>query len=186
MQKEQVDVIFLDINMPEINGLSLLNLVENPPMVVFTTAYPEYAVPSYEYDAVDYLLKPFSLERFLKACQKVRERYVKSSVIQEEPILNIKADRKIHRLAWRDIFYLQAYGDYVKIKTKDGWIVPKARLIELETMLPPGQYLRTHRAYIVNPTHVKLLEGNQLLISKDHIPISKSHREQVLQFLGMS
>lgn len=171
--------------MPEIDGLSLLNILERPPMVIFTTAYPEYAVPSYDYDAVDYLLKPFSLERFLKACQKAKDRLATQAPHQEEAILNIKADRKIHRLAWSDIRYLQAYGDYVKIKTQKGWIVPKAKLQDLEALLPPGLYLRTHRAFVVNPKHIQLLEGNQLVIDEESIPISKSHKEKVHRFLGI-
>ena len=187
LHSQQVDLLFLDINMPKINGLSLIHLLEPIPLIVFTTAYPEYAVQSYEFDAVDYLLKPFGPDRFQKAVDKVRDRLQIKPVEEEAEgaFLVVKADRKTYRLAYQDIDYFQAYGDYVKIRTSNGWIVPKTTLAKLEQELQGETFLRTHRTFIVNAIKVQYLEGNQLSIKEDKIPISKAYKEKVLQKLGM-
>lgn len=183
LKHQQVDLLFLDINMPTLDGLAFLSLLEDPPMVIFTTAYAEYAVKSYEYAAVDYLLKPFGLPRFLKAIQKVKQQA--AATVTPETFFTVRADRKTYRIPYQDTLFLEAYGDYVKIHTSKEVLVPKIKLSTLQNKLPQPPFLKTHRAYIINTNKVDFLEGNQLAIEEYKVPISKSFREVVLQFLNM-
>ena len=184
LQNNQVDLLFLDINMPNLDGLQFLSLLDNPPLVIFTTAYAEYAVKSYEFAAVDYLLKPFGLPRFLKAIQKVKQQ-LSSGPGAESTFFTVRADRKIYRVPFKETLFLEAYGDYVKIHTTKDLLVPKVKLSTLQDLLPEPPFLKTHRAYIVNTNKIDFLEGNQLAIGSYKIPISKSLREAVLQFLNV-
>lgn len=183
LKKNAVDLLFLDINMPTLDGLAFLSLLEHPPLVIFTTAYAEYAVKSYEFAAVDYLLKPFGLPRFLKAIQKVKQ--LQSSPALPETFFTIRADRKVYRIPFNETLFLEAYGDYVKIHTTKELLVPKTKLSTLYEMLPQPPFLKTHRAYLINMDKVDFLEGNQLAIGSYKIPISKSLRAPVLQTLNM-
>ncbi|MEM6376922.1 MAG: LytTR family DNA-binding domain-containing protein [Bacteroidota bacterium] len=184
LQNNQIDLLFLDINMPNLDGLQFLSLIENPPLVIFTTAYAEYAVKSYEFAAIDYLLKPFGLPRFLKAIQKAKQQ-LSLGTGGESTFFTVRADRKIYRVPFKDTLFLEAYGDYVKIHTTKDLLVPKSKLSALQELLPAPPFLKTHRAYIVNTDKIDFLEGNQLAIGTHKIPISKSLRETVLQFLNM-
>ncbi len=184
LKKNKVDLLFLDINMPTIDGLAFLSLLDHPPLVIFTTAYPEYAVKSYEYAAVDYLLKPFGLPRFLKAIQKIKQLH--SEIRSPETFFTIRANRKVYRIPFKETLFLEAYGDYVKIHTTKELLVPKTKLSTLYEILPQPPFLKTHRAYLINTDKVDFLEGNQLAIGPHKIPISKSLREKVLQVLNMS
>lgn len=179
-----VDLLFLDINMPDLTGLGLLRLLKQDVMVIFTTAYAEYAVESYEYQAVDYLLKPFGLDRFLLAIEKARTRHSDSPISDE--VLILKADRKIYRIPYADLLFLEAYGDYVKVHTNEQIIVPKIRLNQLEAALPAPLFIRTHRAFLVNTSKVGIIEGNQLSIQNHTIPVSRQHKEMVYKALGLN
>jgi len=181
LRKQAVDLLFLDINMPELTGLNLLRTLPDPPLTILTTAYPEYAVESYEFEVVDYLLKPFSLPRFLQALQKAESRI--QSAPTPEQFLSVRADRKLHRLPYADIYMLQAFGDYVKINTREGILVPKATLSELEERLPVPPFMRVHRAWIVNRHYVDYLEGNQVMVQQTAVPVSKAYREEVVRWL---
>lgn len=184
LRKQSVDLLFLDINMPDLNGLSLLRTLDSPPLTILTTAYPEYGAESYEFDVVDYLLKPISLERFLKALGKAENRRTKAPSIGDPGTLTVKADRKIYRIPHEDIYYLQAYGDYVRIITAQQNYLPKTTLSELENRLPQPAFFRVHRTYLVNRQHVSYLEGNHLQVGEDQIPVSKAYRESVLQWIS--
>lgn len=181
LRKQAVDLLFLDINMPDLTGLNLLRTLSHQPLTVLTTAYSEYAVESYEFEVVDYLLKPFSLPRFLQALQKAESR------LQTQPMqnqfLSVRADRKLHRLPYEDIYALQAFGDYVKINTREGTLAPKATLSELEQRLPSPPFMRVHRAWIVNRHYVEYLEGNQVMVQQTAVPVSKAFREEVVRWL---
>lgn len=181
LQKHPIDLLFLDIQMPELSGIGLLKTLHQPPLTVLTTAFPDYAVESYELDVVDYLLKPFSLERLLQSLQKVKTRLYETT--NEQPFLSIKADRKIYRIPTSDVLYLQAFGDYVKIITPNGQYVPKTTLSELENRLPSPPFIRVHRAFLVNRVHLEYLEGNQVFIRGQSIPVSKAYREEIIQWL---
>lgn len=182
LQNHPIDLLFLDIQMPALTGISLLKALTNPPPTILTTAYPEYAVESYELEVVDYLLKPFSLERVLQSLQKVKSRV--SVLTKEQDFLSIKADRKIFRIPIQDILVMQAFGDYVKIITQQGQFVPKTTLSDLEKRLPIPPFMRVHRTWIVNRSKIEFMEGNQLFLGKHSIPVSKAYRDQVLQWLG--
>jgi len=187
LQENPVDLIFLDINMPELDGIGLVGLLQQQPMIIFTSAYPEYAVESYELSALDYLLKPFSLTRFLKAVQKAQTVHQNQNSSNQEEVdhLVVRADRKIYRIPYNQIIFLQAYGDYVKIRTEKEWIVPKVTLVELEQQLLGGPFLRTHRAYLINQLKVDYIEGNQIALQNEKVPISKSYKDMVLSKFGI-
>jgi len=181
LRKQTVDLLFLDINMPDLSGLHLLRTLPHPPLTILTTAYPEYAVESYEFEVVDYLLKPFSLPRFLQALQKAESRLQPTP--GHDQFLSVRADRKLHRLPHEDIYVLQAFGDYVKINTREGTLAPKTTLSELEQRLPGPPFMRVHRAWIVNRNYVEYLEGNQVMVQQTAVPVSKAYREEVVRWL---
>jgi len=186
LQQHPVDLIFLDINMPELSGINLVKALSHPPLVIFTTAFSDYAVEGFELDAVDYLVKPFSKERFLKAVQKAGLFLEKNTHHNPNPThLTLKADRKIYRVALDDIHYCQAYGDYVKVITADKQFLPKTTLAKLMEQLPPAQFLRVHRSYVIAWSKVAYMEGNQLKIDDILIPVGQQYREQVLSRLQL-
>ena len=175
----EVDLIFLDINMPKLSGISFAKSLKNPPLIIFVTAYPEFAVEGFELDALDYLLKPFSFERFLKATKKVEDRLKKQAPAKSDSIL-IKSDKKLYKVAIQDILYLQAYGDYVKVFTKQKLIVTKRRLSNLEQELPDEFFQRIHRSYIVALDAVEFIEGNQVYINDTKLPIAATYHQNFL------
>ncbi|MCP3928465.1 MAG: response regulator transcription factor [Bacteroidetes bacterium] len=190
LQKNEVDVLFLDINMPQLSGISLMKALPHPPAVVFITAYPEYAVEGFELEAVDYLLKPFSFERFIKAVQKVQERlnWQQNHTVntEESDHLIIKVDKKLYRLRFPDIQYLQAYGDYVKVFATQETLLTKERLSNLEEMLPNEQFLRIHRSYIISLNAIQFIEGNQVQIGTTKLPVGQKYRESLLNWMQMN
>ncbi|WP_226391009.1 LytR/AlgR family response regulator transcription factor [Penaeicola halotolerans] len=180
LEKESVDLLFLDINMPKLSGLSLLKSLQHPPMVIFTTAYDQYAIEGYELDVVDFLLKPFSFERFVKAvskAQKLQAQHSPSSTIL------VKADKKLYQVNHADILYIQAWGDYVKLFTKDKSLVLSESLKSIEERIPSGLFMRVHKSYIVAKSAIAYLEGNQLSVAGVMIPIGASYKESVVQKL---
>ena len=182
LQRESVDLIFLDIHMPELSGIKLAKALPEPPLLIFTTAYPEYAVEGFELDATDYLVKPFSRERFLKAVQKAGKQLGQEQPSHADPgFLTLKADRKIFRIAHEDILFAQAYGDYVKLQTSSQQLTPKITLARLLQQLPQEQFLRVHRSYLIAWQKVSYMEGNQLKIGETLIPVGQQYREAVLQ-----
>ncbi len=190
LQNKEVDVLFLDINMPQLSGISLMKALPHPPAVVFITAYPEYAVEGFELEAVDYLLKPFSFERFIKAVQKVQERlnWQQNHTVntEESDHLIIKVDKKLYRLRFPDIQYLQAYGDYVKVFATQETLLTKERLSNLEEMLPNEQFLRIHRSYIISLNAIQFIEGNQVQIGTTKLPVGQKYRESLLNWMQMN
>lgn len=186
LQKQQIDLILLDINMPELSGLALIRSLARPPKVIFTTAYPEYAVEGFEVEAVDYLVKPIAPERFLKAVEKAHRLQPTTTVngAEEPRHLLIKADRKIYRLPLEELLYLQAYGDYVKIVCQDKTITPKEKLSNLEQLLPEQNFLKIHRSYIIALDKVEYMEGNLVFINGQSIPVAQVNRELLLQKLA--
>ncbi len=189
LEKEDIHIVFLDINMPKLSGISMIRTLENPPEIIFTTAYPEFAVEGFELDAVDYLIKPFSFERFMKSVNKASKRYemqVKKSVdaaIEDSSFLMVKADGKIYRLQLSEILSLEALGDYVKIHTPAGIITTHDTLKNLEQSLPEALFLRVHRSYIIALDKIRFLEGNRLRIGEQDIPVGQSYREKLLNHL---
>ncbi len=185
LKKDQIDLLFLDINMPKLSGISLLKSLSNPPMVIFTTAYPEYAVEGFELEAVDYLLKPFSIERFIKAVHKAEEKYNNNKLQNASEgntgFLIVKADKKLYKLNFRDIIRLQAYGDYVRIYTKEKSLITKERLANLEKELPNNHFIRIHRSHIISQDKIEFIEGNMVKVGEEKLPVSLSYRESLMK-----
>src|SRR5258708_6320100 len=193
IQQHQPDLIFLDVQMPKINGFEMLELVENPPAVIFTTAFDDYAIKAFENHAVDYLLKPFSKDRFEKAIRKWMEHRNNVSSNDKRELLEtaslqpqqsqrivVKTGKKIKKIPADDIQYLEAADDYVKIHTKDGAFLKNKTMAHFEQVLDPQKFVRTHRSYIVNVQLVTRLDPYEkesytaLLKTGMHVPVSKA------------
>lgn len=181
---DPVDLIFLDINLPGLSGMQLMRLVANPPVVIFTTAYSEYAVEAFEVNAFDYLVKPISLERFLTSVNRVRtlldDRHKDKTDVHWW--INIKEGRRIYHLHTSEILYLQAYGDYVRVFTREQTIMTKHTLSSIKEQLPVS-FIQVHRSFIVNTGVIQFLEGNMLIVRDKKIPVSDSYREELIRFL---
>lgn len=195
LRTSQVDLIFLDINLPVISGLSFLKSLSHPPMVIFTTAYPEYAVEGFEADAVDYLVKPFSFERFLKAVNKAFDRMdflhsktsLPTSTVQETPgFIILRADKKVYKVNFPDILYLEATGDYVKVFTTDKCLVVHETVKNILEQLPSEQFIRVHKSFIVPLKRIKFIEGNQVSIDGKMIPVGLVFRDRLMKTLQAS
>lgn len=187
LKAQPVDLIFLDINMPQIKGTDLLRIIKNPPKVILTTAYPEYALEGYELDVVDYLLKPIQFERFLKAINKVSEvaKVTEEPEIKKETgdFIYFRCDRKMVKVLLSDILYVESMKDYIKVFTRDGQIVTKQSMASLEEMLPDHQFIRAHRSFIVSLSKVKSFTSELIEVGNTEVPIGKLYRQTTLKSL---
>lgn len=180
-KENPVDLIFLDIKMPDISGFELLKELDEKPLVIFTTAYTEHAVKSYELDAVDYLLKPFSLERFVKACSKATdslELRVKNKV-QKIDFLYVKSGFEQIKVFFNEILFIESSGNYMVFMLANSRILSRLTMKEVLELLPETDFLRTHRSFIVSKNQVSKIERNQLHIGKHIIPIGNMFLHQV-------
>ncbi|MCC8410566.1 LytTR family DNA-binding domain-containing protein [Mucilaginibacter sp. UR6-1] len=186
LQHNKVDLIFLDIKMPDISGIDFMNSLVNAPMVVFTTAYSEHAVKSFELNAVDYLLKPFSLARFLKACNKALELYElrnKQHPLDVPESIFIKDGYEQIKVAINDILFLEASGNYIKIHLGDGSLLSTRNTInEMMLMLPAKSFIRTHRAYVVARNKISKFDRYQVYINKHIVPIGATYSQCLNEF----
>lgn len=185
LQQETVDILFLDINMPKLSGLSLLKTMRQKPNVIITTAYPEYAVEGFELSVTDYLLKPFSLERFLTAVSKVQQQAKNNPTILETieedttKTLFVKSDKKIIKLDLKEITHVEAYGNYIKIFTNIMVLTPQTLTEFLEKL--PSNFIRIHKSFAINFHQLKLIDGNQVVLQNEtKLPIGKSYRKIIL------
>lgn len=186
IQNEQVDLMFLDIQMPQLTGLEFVRSMTQLPLVIFTTAYAEYALESYEIDAVDYLVKPIGLEQFLKAINKAQDRYDQEN--EEKGGADhffVKADKKLVKLFYDDILYIEGLKDYVIIRTNNGRVITLQTMKSLEAKLANKNFKRVHRSYILNKSKIKALLGNVVEImeggKEKHIPIGKNYRDELFE-----
>ncbi|TAJ04386.1 DNA-binding response regulator [Marinilabiliaceae bacterium JC017] len=195
----EIDLLFLDIQMPDITGLDFLRSLDRKPLVIITTAFKEYAYDSYEFDVVDYLLKPFSFERLLKAVHKAHDMFQKSSTPeqplepeQEEPnfhedYLVIRADRKYYKINFDNLIYVEGQKAYVTFHSEgQKRVTALASLKELEEKLPSGQFIRIHKSYIVSISKIESLEGNLVEVAGQQLPVGKSYRHNVDKLFGLS
>ncbi|WP_299107292.1 LytTR family DNA-binding domain-containing protein [uncultured Tenacibaculum sp.] len=188
LEKETIDVMFLDINMPKLSGISLLKSIKDRPEVIITTAYPEYAIEGFELSVTDYLLKPFSLERFLQAVTKVRKKTMVtqpsiSPVAPKEQSLFVKSDKKTIKLNLEEITHVEAYGNYIKIFTDEMILTPLTLSEFLEKL--SDDFIRIHKSYVVNFYYLKLIDGNQFVLRNNvKLPIGKSYRKLVSEKIG--
>jgi two-component system LytT family response regulator len=192
LQQQEVDLIFLDIRMPQLNGNDFIKALSAPPKVIFTTAYPEYALEGFELNAVDYLVKPVRFERFLKAVHKAYavaniKQAVESVMPEEkktEPFVYFRADRKMIKVMLDDVLYIESMKDYIKIITKQGTVITKQSISSVEAMLPEKEFIRVHRSYIVSLSKVNSFTSELIEIEKSEIPIGKLYRNEVMKVLG--
>lgn len=183
LSRHNIQLIFLDINLPRLSGINFLKTLSHPPLVIFTTAYPEYAVEGFELDAVDYLVKPFSFERFLKAVNKAADKLGQAEAIpaNEKPatFIFLKADKKVYKVDFEDIYYIESMGDYAKVITKQGKYVVNNTLKNLLEELPAIEFLRVHKSFIIAKSKIIFFEGNYVKVSDKEIPIGASYREEI-------
>ncbi|MCW3116181.1 MAG: DNA-binding response regulator [Chitinophagaceae bacterium] len=184
----EVQLIFLDINLPGLSGISFLKTLTHSPLVILTTAYPEFAVVGFELDAIDYLLKPFSFERFLKAVNKALTRLdgVSKKIADEknmDPFIFLKAGKKVHKIDFEKILYLEATGDYVKVFTSDSQYIVNNTLKSLQEELPYSDFIRVHKSYIISRDKIKFVEGNYIKIGNIDIPIGAAYRDDIFGWL---
>lgn len=187
LQKAPIDLLFLDINMPKLSGISLLKSLRETPEVIITTAYPEYAVEGFELSVTDYLLKPFSIERFLQAVMKVQQKLENptskvevTTITSEEKFVFVKSDKKIIKLNFEDIFHIEAYGNYIKIFTDEMILTPQTLSDFIEKL--SDDFVRIHKSYAINFNKLKLIDGNQIILENTvKLPIGKLYRKEVLE-----
>lgn len=187
---KKVDLIFLDINMPEINGLSFAKSINKDIKVIFTTAYREYAADGFDLQAVDYLLKPISFKRFSQAItkftgEKIIENKETSYEIQlsKNDFIFVRSDRKMIKIDFQDIFYIESLSDYIKIHTTEKTIVTRETISNIEAKLPNKDFIRVHRSYLIALTKIESFTNEYIEINKISIPISRSYKKGILEIL---
>lgn len=183
LQKEPVDLLFLDIKMPDISGIDLFNSLSKKPMVIFTTAYSEHAVAGFELDAIDYLLKPFSLARFLKSCNKAFELYNFRNATEAPDHLYIKTGYEQVKVMYDEIMYVEATGNYVNFVLRDKNVLSRSTFIEAMNLLPQDKFVRVHRSYVVAINKIDKVEKNQVTINKIAIPVSEAYNDNLVTAL---
>lgn len=189
LKTQEVDVMFLDIRLPGMSGLHFLRTLTDPPLVVLTTAYAEYAVESYEFSVIDYLLKPISFDRFSKAVSKIEDGRLYSLTAREQEHVHedhifVKSNSKFFKVNFSEIVYVQGMKDYLKIHTPEYTLVTHQTMNELEKMLPSRQFLRVHKSYIVAIAHIRSIYGNSIELGKLTIPIGINYKETVMALVG--
>lgn len=181
LAKQPASLIFLDINLPRLSGIGFLKTLSHPPLVIFTTAYPEFAAEGFELDAIDYLVKPFSFERFLKAVNKALEKLERKTPDKAvvPASIFIKSDKKVYKINLDDILYLEALDDYVKLVTVQVNYLVNDTLKSLQEELPASHFMRVHKSYIIAKNSIVFFEGNYVRIGEKDIPIGASYREEI-------
>lgn len=198
LQEEQVDLIFLDIEMPELTGIQFLNILKHQPLVIFTTAYPDYALEGFNQDAVDYLLKPIPFDRFLKAVTKAQERLQRdngknhqsvpatpapAAPAHEQDFMFVKADYKTIRVDFKDILWIEGLKDYIIIQTKEQKIITLLSMNKMMEKLSDAKFLRVHRSFIVSLQKIDSIEKSRIRIGNKEIPIGEVYKEQFLKWV---
>jgi len=199
LKSNQIDLLFLDIQMPDISGLDFLKTLNRQPYIIFTTAFKDYAIEGYEHNTVDYLLKPFSFERFLKAVNKLAEidrkgktgMEIKPDMVYYRPektentYLTIRADRKLYKVNFDDLFFIEGQQAYVTFHTRERRITALMAMKELENSLPSSRFIRIHKSFIVAIKYIDSLEGNQVGICGKKLPVGRSYREKVTRIFNI-
>lgn len=192
MEEREIDAIFIDINMPDLNGLDFVRSLQNPPMVVFTTAYQEYAVEGYKVDAIDYLLKPFGMSDVLRAADKVKRQYdllhtASLSPVDEDDALFLKTECKVVRILISQIIYVEGMSEYLRIHFSDQPkpIVVLLSMKKMEERLPKNDFMRIHKSYIINLHHILEINRSKVVLDDaDEIPVGDSYREKLNEYIS--
>jgi len=191
LANDNIDILFIDINMPVMSGISFIKTLKNPPQVIFTTAYKEFAVDAFDLAACDYLLKPFSLERFMIAVDKAVERLQAKPSLQEniasssEDSIFVRADGKIYKIMQSDVLFAEASGNYTRIVTTNNIFMPAMTFSAAEALLPEKIFIRVHRSFIINKNRISHIEGNRVYVGKNEIPIGSNYKEAFLKEIGL-
>lgn len=188
INQHHIDLVFLDINMPEISGISFAKSINSDIKIIFTTAYRDYAVEGFELKAVDYLLKPISFERLQKAVQSYFEIYRNSNHTHSldtefSDFMFVRSERKMIKIDYTDIIYIESFGDYLKLHLTDKTIVTRETISAIEAKLPKQQFLRIHRSYIISIASIQNFTNEYITINKQALPISRTYKKEVLQLL---
>jgi DNA-binding LytR/AlgR family response regulator len=184
-----VQLIFLDIQMPKITGIEFFKSLQHAPPVIFSTAYPQYALDGFDLNAIDYLVKPVSFDRFLKAVMKVKEYYevrqqnITASSGQKEDFFFIKADNKLVKIFFEEVLFVEALQNYVAIHTRTKKYITYLTFKSIEDYLPSDRFIKTHKSYIVSAARIDNIEGNEIRIGEHHIPISRTSKDEVMEKL---
>ncbi|MDO6744129.1 LytTR family DNA-binding domain-containing protein [Tenacibaculum soleae] len=191
LNENTIDFMFLDINMPKLKGLDFLKTLTNPTKTIITTAYKEHALEGFELNVVDYILKPFSFDRLMKAVNKVSENQTSKTIIKEisssketSNRLFVKGDKKHHQIDLNDLLYIEAYGNYTKLFLIDEMIVSHEKISHYEAILTDGNFLRVHKSFIIAIDKIKFIEGNRILINEHKIPIGQTYKSRVNELLN--
>jgi DNA-binding LytR/AlgR family response regulator len=189
LSSREVDIMFLDIRLPGMTGLQFLSGLKDSPLVVLTTAYAEYALESYDFNVIDYLLKPISFERFSRAVGKILDNRLFSAAAKEADQLSddhifIRSNSKFFRVNFSEILFIQGSRDYLKIHTPDYSLITHQTMNDLERSLPPRQFIRVHKSYIVALRHIRSIYGNTIELGKTTIPIGVSYKDSVMNLVG--
>jgi len=179
LEKQTIDLIFLDINMPKLSGIEFLKTLKNPPLVILTTAYTEYAMEGYELNVLDYLVKPFSFARFLKAIQKADQQFQliqKSTTDEKAESVFIKSNKKTYQVRFSEIIYVEGLGDYIKIYTEKTHLVTNLSMKKMEELLPSNDFYRIHKSHIVNRMKIIAIEGNMVELPSIKLTIGSNYR----------
>jgi len=187
---EEIDLIFLDINLPDISGLSFLRTLKNPPTIIMTTAYPDYAVESFEFETIiDYLVKPFSLERFLKAIQKTQR--IQTKIIEKEveksssETLFLNVDKTFHKIQFQEIFYVESERNYLTLVSNQQKLSFIGTLRTWKEKLPEHQFIQIHKSFVINKDHVDKISGNEVYIHDKRIPIGRTFKAKLFEVLDI-
>ena len=189
LNENTVDFMFLDINMPKLRGLDFLKTLTKPPKTIITTAYKEHALEGFELNVVDYILKPFSFDRLVKAVNKVSETQTTKTIIKEVSSSSdstrffVKGDKKHHQIDLNDLLYIEAYGNYTKLYLKGEMIVSHEKISHYEDLLDAANFLRVHKSFIVAIDKIKFIEGNRILINAHKIPIGQTYKSRINKLL---
>jgi len=187
ISSSKIDLIFLDINMPGISGIAFAKSINKDIKIIFTTAYREFAIEGFDLHAADYLLKPISYERFLDAVNNFRHIYTIKATIDQPgssaDFFFIKIDRKMHKIDFQKILWIESLSDYLKIETTEGTKVTRETISSIEEKLPNSQFLRIHRSYIIAIGKIESYSNEELIIQNNSIPISRTYKEKVIERL---
>lgn len=188
LSNNDVDVMFLDIQLPGMSGLHFLRTLSDPPLTVLTTAYPEHALESYEYNVIDYLLKPISFDRFLKTVNKIVDGKLLNESAKEKEVpgdhIFVKANSKFFKVNFATIVYIEGMKDYLKIHTTENTLVTHQTMNDIEKILPAKQFLRIHKSYIISLSHIRAIYGNSVEMDNATIPVGVNYKEKVFSLIG--
>lgn len=185
VKESEIDLLFLDINMPYLNGIDFLEQLENPPLCILTTAYSEYALEGFRLQVVDYLLKPIAFNRFYQAVNKAQQQFIineklKKNTPLDDPFLYVRQSDTFIKVSWVDILYIESMQNYNKLHFKDKSLVIHQTMKAIEESLPSEHFFRIHKSFLINIIHIDMISGGRLFINKTELPISRTRKEELL------